>query len=136
MNTSHIPHGDWLSVPKALRAIDSTYLAAHFGKWGMGGTPEEVGYDVSDGPTKNVDGGFVNDRSQWETEVVSDPKRVFELTNRAMAFMDSCQSVSRPFFIQLSHYAVHTNIEQHKLHSMKCRRRNLDSDIVTKEWPA
>ena len=24
MNTSHIPHGDWLSVPKALRAIDST----------------------------------------------------------------------------------------------------------------
>jgi len=111
MNTSHIPHGEWVSLPKALRAIDSTYLAAHFGKWGMGGTPEEVGYDVSDGSTKNVDGGFVNDRSQWETEVVSDPKRVFELTDRAMGFMDSCHALSRPFFLQLSHYAVHTNIE-------------------------
>ena len=70
-----------------------------------------MGYDVSDGSTKNVDGGFVNDRSQWETEVVSDPKRVFELTDRAMGFMDSCHALSRPFFLQLSHYAVHTNIE-------------------------
>ena len=111
MNTSHIPHGDWASLPKVLQAIDSTYLAAHFGKWGMGGTPGEVGYDVSDGPTKNADGGFVNDRSQWETEVVSDPKRVFGLTDRAMGFVDSCHALGRPFFLQLSHYAVHTNIE-------------------------
>ena len=111
MNTSHIPHDNWVSLPKALQSIDSTYLAAHFGKWGMGGTPEEVGYDVSDGPTKNGDGRFDNDRSQWETKVASDPKRVFELTDRAMAFMDSCHASARPFFLQLSHYAVHTNIE-------------------------
>ena len=43
--------------------------------------------------------------------MASDPKRVFELTDRAMAFMDSCHASARPFFLQLSHYAVHTNIE-------------------------
>ena len=111
MNTSHIPHGEWPSLPRVLHDLDSTYLAAHFGKWGMGGTPEELGFDVSDGPTKNVDGGFVNDRSQWDTREVADPKHVFELANRAVRFMDSCHVMKRPFFLQLSHYAVHTNIE-------------------------
>ena len=69
MNTSHIPHGDWLSVPKALRAIDSTYLAAHFGKWGMGGTPEEWGTTSATGRRKMWMAGSstteVNGRLRW-----------------------------------------------------------------------
>ena len=81
--------------------------------------------------------GFVNDRSQWETEVVSDPKRVFELTDRAMAFMDSCHVFVPAVFPSNFHIMRCTpTSKQRKLHSMKCRRRNLDSDIVTKEWPA
>ena len=28
-----------------------------------------------------------------------------------MRFVDSCHALARPFFLQISHYAVHTNIE-------------------------
>ena len=52
-----------------------TYVAAHFGKWGMGASPEILGFEVSDGATRNVDGGFVNDKSQWETTMTRDPKK-------------------------------------------------------------
>ena len=87
----------------------------------MGGTPEEVGYDVSDGSTKNVDGGFVNDRSQWETEVVSDPKRV-GLTDRAMGFMDSCHALSRPFSFSFPIMRCTPTSKQRKLLWKKCGR--------------
>ena len=36
MNTDHIEHSSIISIPKALKAIDKNYSAAHFGKWGMG----------------------------------------------------------------------------------------------------
>ena len=42
MNTDHIEHSS-ISIPKALKAIDKNYSAAHFGKWGMGSNPKEFG---------------------------------------------------------------------------------------------
>ena len=111
MNTDHIPHEEWMSIPRAIKAVDSTYVAAHFGKWGMGATPNALGYDLSDGPTRNMDGGFVNNPTQWNTALSEDPKKIFSLTQKGMAFMDSCHQVGAPFFLQLSHYAVHSNIE-------------------------
>jgi len=111
MDASHIPHAEWQSIAKVLQSVDSNYVSGHFGKWGMGASPEVLGYNVSDGATRNVDGGFVNDKSQWETTLTRDPKKVFELTERATAFLDSCASSQRPFFLQVSHYAVHSNIQ-------------------------
>ncbi len=35
------------------------------------------------------------------------PKRIFEVTERSMAFMDRQVAARRPFFLQVSHYAVH-----------------------------
>ena len=64
MNSDHIDHEKGWSLPKALKAVDSLYVAGHFGKWGMGSSPEVMGYDASDGPTQNREGGFVNDRSR------------------------------------------------------------------------
>lgn len=109
MNSNHIRHGEYASIPKALKEINSTYVAGHFGKWGMGSTPEVLGYDVSDGPTQNREGGFHNDRSQWDAKVKSDPKHIFDLTDRAIAFMS--ENVHRPFYLQVSYYAVHADIE-------------------------
>ena len=63
MNTSHIEHDEFISIPKALKKIDNNYVAAHFGKWGIGSIPKTLGYDISDGPTKNKDGAFVNDKT-------------------------------------------------------------------------
>ena len=111
MNTDHIDHEGFTSIPKALKKINSEYITAHFGKWGMGSTPSVFGYDVSDGPTKNKDGNFDNNRSQWEHVFKKDPKNIFSLTDRAIAFIDSSKGEGKPFYLQISHYAVHSNVE-------------------------
>ena len=111
MNTDHIDHEGFVSIPKALKKINKQYRTAHFGKWGMGSNPSILGYDESDGPTKNKDGNFVNDKSQWEHVLKNDPKNIFSLTNKAVEFISSSKKEKRPFFLQISHYAVHSNIE-------------------------
>ena len=111
MNTDHIDHEGFTSIPKALKKINSNYRTAHFGKWGMGSNPSVFGYDVSDGPTKNKDGNFDNNRSQWEHVFKKDPKNIFSLTDRAIEFIDSSKEEEKPFYLQISHYAVHSNVE-------------------------
>ena len=111
MNTDHINHEGFTSIPKALKEINSKYRTAHFGKWGMGSNPSVFGYDVSDGPTKNKDGNFNNNKSQWENVFKKDPKNIFSITDRAIDFIASCKSAERPFYLQISHYAVHSNVE-------------------------
>ena len=39
MNTDHIDHEGFISIPKALKKINNKYKTAHFGKWGMGSNP-------------------------------------------------------------------------------------------------
>ena len=41
----------------------------------------------------------------------NDPKNIFSLTNKAVEFISSSKKEKRPFFLQISHYAVHSNIE-------------------------
>ena len=111
MNTDHIDHEGFTSIPKALKTINSKYRTAHFGKWGMGSNPNAFGYDVSDGPTKNKDGNFDNDRSQWQHVIKKDPKNIFSLTDKAIEFIKSSKAEEKPFYLQISHYAVHSNVE-------------------------
>lgn len=111
MNTDHIDHEGFTSMPKALKKINSEYKTAHFGKWGMGSNPSVFGYDESDGPTKNKDGNFDNDKSQWKHVFKKDPKNIFSLTDKAIEFIASCKKDKQPFYLQISHYAVHSNIE-------------------------
>ena len=111
MNTDHINHEEFISIPKALKKNNSDYRTAHFGKWGMGSNPSVFGYDVSDGPTKNIDGNFNNNKNQWQNVLKKDPKNIYSLTNRAIEFMDSSTLEKKPFYLQISHYAVHSNIE-------------------------
>ncbi len=111
MNTDHIDHEGFTSIPKALKKINSQYRTAHFGKWGMGSNPSVLGYDISDGPTKNKDGNFTNDKSQWIHTAKEDPKNIFSLTDRAIEFIKSSIAKAKPFYLQISHYAVHADIE-------------------------
>ena len=111
MNTDHIDHEGFTSIPKALKKINNQYRTAHFGKWGMGSSPSVLGYDVSDGPTKNKDGNFINNKSQWKNVFKKNPKNIFSLTDRAIEFITSCKADETPFYLQISHYAVHTDIE-------------------------
>tara|TARA_B100001287_G_scaffold22567_1_gene16511 strand:+ start:14897 stop:16330 length:1434 start_codon:yes stop_codon:yes gene_type:complete len=111
MNSSHINHDEILSIPKALKNINKDYATAHFGKWGMDSSPELIGYDESDGPTKNKDGGFTNDKNQWISTVKKDPKKIFSITNKAVEFMKKNALKNTPFFMQISHFAVHSSFQ-------------------------
>ncbi|WPJ96438.1 sulfatase [Coraliomargarita algicola] len=77
------------------------YATAHFGKWHLGQkSPSLHGFDVHDGSTHNM----VPASQQG-------PKDVFGLTQRAIAFMTEQAATKRAFYLQLSHYAVHSPVE-------------------------
>ena len=102
---------DQISIAQLLKTIDPSYRTAHFGKWHIDFDPGELGYDAHDGITNNKAGGFVDNATQWHGHTDGDPKRVHSLTRKAIAFIESAAEEGRPFFLQLSHYAVHSNIE-------------------------
>lgn len=64
-----------MTLPRALKRANPEYQCAHFGKWGekMISSPEECGYDVSDGHTGNVTGGMAE--KMQPAHIVEDPKR-------------------------------------------------------------
>jgi hypothetical protein len=67
-----------------LKMADPDYITAHYGKWDARYdvvTPEEMGYDVSDGPTTNGTGGGRN--SEWPL-AMEDPKLIFSLTEKIL----------------------------------------------------
>ena len=72
------------------------YATAHFGKWSPG--PPTTGlqfYDESDGAQGNGDGN-VDDPNN--------PKDIFGITERAIAFMEESVNAGKPFYLQLSHF--------------------------------
>lgn len=95
---------NWTASPKdslanTLKRANPSYRAAHFGKWQWPTPPEEFGYDASDGVTQNEDGDSADPE---------DPKQSFGITKRASAYMEQQARASRPFFLQLSYYATHS----------------------------
>lgn len=99
-----------LNIPRMLKQADARYATAHFGKWDHRYdeiTPADQGYDVSHGYTGNATGGSKNTGGP---AAQPDPKRIDTITKDAMQFMDRCQAEGRPFYLQVSHYAVHLDI--------------------------
>ncbi|MDP6355770.1 MAG: sulfatase-like hydrolase/transferase [Planctomycetota bacterium] len=75
------------------------YATAHFGKWHLsGGGPGQHGFDRHDGETGNQGPGAYTDPN---------PKDTFGVTSRAMSFMEEQVAAGKPFYVQLSHYALH-----------------------------
>ncbi|MDF1816769.1 MAG: sulfatase [Verrucomicrobiales bacterium] len=75
------------------------YATAHFGKWHLGrSNPGQHGFDSHDGSTGN-DGG--------DNTGEGNPKDVFGITSRGLEFMEQQARARIPFYLQLSHYAVH-----------------------------
>ncbi len=107
-----------LNIPRMLKAADPRYRAAHFGKWDHrydNVSPADQGYDVSDGLTGNATG---TGRDAGDAVLHVDPKRVVSVTDRACAFMEEQVREARPFYLQVSHYAVHLAI-QHSAAAME-----------------
>ena len=117
---SWIP-SEHLTIPKAIKSANSNYRTAHFGKWGeqMISTPEESGYDLSDGMTGNITGGMPKSlgiTSGSHTEGPphfidnEDPKRTKTITHRAIGFIKEQVEEENPFYVQVSYYAQHLSV--------------------------
>lgn len=111
---------DHLTIPKALKGANPDYRCAHFGKWGeqMISTPEECGYDLSDGMTGNNTGGMPStlgvkgSHNDGPPHFIDneDPKRTKTMTARAKAFMEAQVKDGKPFYVQTSYYAQHLSV--------------------------
>lgn len=97
------------TFPELIKQINSNYWTAHFGKWHLGGNnnaPDFNGFDRHDGANGNSAGDASNGLS-----IQTDPKKIFTLTDSAMNFMEEAVNSNHPFYLQVSHYAVHTLLE-------------------------
>jgi arylsulfatase A len=95
--------GEESTIAEWIKDHRSEYETAHFGKWHLGnGGPEKHGFDASDGPTSNAEGAG---------NPPEDPKQIFGITKRGMDWMEKQVQDGIPFYLQLSHYAVHLPME-------------------------
>ena len=101
---------DETSLADVVKSADPNYITAHFGK-GMGGEQmKTIGYDVTD----EIDGHA--DNGNFHGEYISlknrtplppdNPKRMASLEKSSVEFINQ-YSGKRPFFMMVSHYAVH-----------------------------
>ena len=114
-----------LNIPRMLKVADPNYQTAHFGKWDHRYdriSPYQQGYDFSDGYTGNFTGGAKNTGGPMATK---DPKRINTITDQALHFMERNHARNLPFYLQVSHYAVHLDIfyNQTTLNEMRAAER-------------
>lgn len=101
---------DETSLADVLKAADADYITAHFGK-GMGNEKmETIGYDVTDeidGPAANGNfhGEYVSLKNRAHLPP-DNPKRMASLKKSSVEFVRK-HGGKRPFFLMVSHYAVH-----------------------------
>lgn len=99
-----------VTIPEALKPLG--YVSAHIGKWHMRGDPGDEGYVLHDGDTNNNPGNTLpREANRRLPEDLTDPKLMFSVTEKALGFMEEQSRASRPFYLQISHYAMHEGRE-------------------------
>jgi arylsulfatase A len=83
-------------IPEAIKRVNPAYATGHFGKWDI--SKEAHGFDVFDGFNGNSGPAYSKDPN---------PKDTFGITERGRKFMAQQVAAKKPFFMQLSYYAVH-----------------------------
>ena len=122
-------------LPEAVPTIGTVlkkagYATALLGKWHIGRDDHagNHGFGLHDGSTENESSG---------TE--EDPKEIFSLTRRGMAFMEENVKAGRPFYLQLSHYALHTPTQARPESIERFRKqlsggRHIDTEYAAMTW--
>ncbi len=105
-----------LTIPKALKPLG--YTSAHIGKWHLRGDPGDYGYALHDGETDNNQGNTLKGnlkegeaKPKRMPEDMKDPKLMFSNTSKAIGFMEEQVKNDTPFYLQISHYAMHAGSE-------------------------
>ncbi len=136
------------TIAKALNPMG--YVSAHIGKWHMRGDPGEQGYEVHDGATDNNPGNTLT----WGLKKgepapkrlpkdMSDPKLMFSITDKAIGFMQDQVKKGNPFYLQISHYAMHAGREcldktrqkyvKHPLVQAWYKKNNKDPETISRK---
>ena len=96
-----------ITIAEWLKTIGLNYRTGHYGKWHLGSDgPAAHGFDFEDGNNSNNDGNAANGNT-----IQNDPKTMFDLTDKGIQFMQDAVTDGVPFYLQLSHYAVHGGVE-------------------------
>lgn len=146
--SSWVP-ADHLTIPKALKQANPDYRCAHFGKWGeqMISTPEDCGYDKSDGETGNATGGMPNtlnpdkkgaNHNNTEPFYIDneDPKLTKSVTESAVDFMKEQSGAGHPFYVQTSFYAQHLSVVCSEAMLRKYKEKGTPDRGYTEAWAA
>ena len=134
------------SIPMLLKETNPRYAAAHFGKWDLRSelAPEHLGYDDGDGNTTNGVGSegdngapdAISKEDKWTKHaVLKDPKRIFSISERANDFIQRMNAANRPFFVQLSHYAVHVDLQARAKRSLNASSAREAGDTTIQSLP-
>lgn len=90
---------DKITIAEALKPAG--YVSAAIGKWHVGNTPQQQGFDVG---MERYDLGYKNGHFKDDGEYLTD-----RLTDEAVKFI--AENKEKPFFLYLAHHAVHTPIQ-------------------------
>jgi len=97
------------SLADAVKTSGKNYITAHFGK-GMVDKLKVVNYDVTDEFEKHAPNGTLHgdkiDIASRKPLPPDDPKRMYSLTKSSVDFVKE-HAGKRPFYLMVSHYAVH-----------------------------
>ena len=97
------------------------YATGYFGKWHLGPQPEKLGYEVTE---RQLGADFRKSRGAKPRG----PKGIDLLTDATIWFIE--QNKGRPFFVTLSHHAVHIPVEGNAATTAKYRTKPKPSDGV------
>jgi arylsulfatase A-like enzyme len=126
MNKRQVDFKKKLSLAEMLKESEKGYVSGFFGK---GCTPlgwfKDHGYDETDFIHKHPNGNGHGD--WWEPAEktlipLDDPKRVFSLAKSSNAFLEKRAKDKKPFFLTISHYALHVR----NMSLKSTRRKYLD----------
>lgn len=97
------------------------YTTGYFGKWHLGAHPSEFGYEVTD---RQLGKEFKQSRGNK----ARGPKSIDFLTDATLWFIE--QNRQGPFFVTLSHHAVHIPLEANANTEKKYRQKQKPSEGV------
>jgi len=97
------------------------YATGYFGKWHLSPAPDTLGYDVTD---RTIDQDFRKSRAGKPRG----PKAIDYLTDATIHFIE--QNKDKPFFVTLSHHAVHIRVEANEETTAKYKAKTPPAEGV------